>query len=311
MNIFDAHCDVLLKLWSERLFPQGVTFESEKELHISYPKLKETGAKVQCFAIYIPEKLKGPAKFQAALEMIDIFHEKIINTYDDIKLILTKDDIDKLQANEVGAILTLEGCDAIDNDIVKMNTLYRLGVRSVGLTWNYGNAVADGVLEERACGLSNFGKEVVQTLNQHKIWTDVSHLAERGFWDVMELSDYVIASHSNAKALCNHPRNLTDEQIQALISKNSVIGITFVPMFLSEGNKATIKDVLSHIEHICALGGENHIGFGSDFDGIGQTVVGLESYRGYEKLINTLLKHYPEETVKKFCFNNFKSRIPF
>jgi membrane dipeptidase len=311
MKIFDAHCDVLLKLWSEKLFPKGVTFDSEKELHISYPKLKDTGAKVQCFAIYIPEKLKGAAKFQVALEMVDIFYTEIINAYKDVKLILTKDDIDNLKANEIGAILTLEGCDAIENDIVKMNTLYRLGVRSVGLTWNYGNAVADGVLEERASGLSNFGKEFVQTLNHFKIWTDVSHLAEQGFWDVMELSDYIIASHSNAKSLCNHPRNLTDEQIQALISKNGIIGITFVPQFLSEDANATIQDVLFHIEHICSLGGEKHIGFGSDFDGIITTVKGLESYRGYENLINTLLKHYPEETVKGFGYNNFYNRIPF
>jgi membrane dipeptidase len=306
MKIFDAHCDVLLKLWSDK-----IDFDSEKELHISYSKLKDTGAKVQCFAIYIPESVKGAAKFQAALDMIDIFYQKIINQYEDIKLVLTKQDIENLKENEIGAILTLEGCDAIENDIVKLNTLYRLGVRSVGLTWNYANAVADGVLEDRASGLSNFGKEVVKSLHEKKIWTDVSHLAEKGFWDVMELSDYVIASHSNAKVLCNHPRNLTDEQIKALIKKNSVIGVTFVPFFLSKSPKVTIKDVLGHIEYICALGGEKHIGFGSDFDGILLNVKGLENYRGYVKLIDTLLNHYSEETVQDFCFNNFKNNVPF
>jgi membrane dipeptidase len=305
MKIFDAHCDVLLKLWRDPV----LTFDTEKELHISYPKLEQSGSKVQFFAIYIPDQVTD--KFQAALEMADIFHEKIVNKYENIKLLQTKADLDCLQKNEIGAVLTLEGCDAIGSDIVKLKTLYRLGVRSVGLTWNYANAVADGVLEERAAGLSNFGKEAVKQLNEYNLWTDVSHLAEQGFWDVMELADFPIASHSNAKALCPHPRNLTDEQIKALIEKNGVIGMTFVPLFLVENGKASIKNVLNHIDHVCSLGGEKHLGFGSDFDGIGATVKGLESYRGYPKLVDALLKHYSEEIVRSFCYENFANRIPF
>lgn len=102
-------------------------------------------------------------------------------------------------------MLTLEGCEAIGESLTQLRTLLRLGVRSVGLTWNDANMVADGALEQRGGGLTRFGKEVVQLLNEQQCWTDVSHLSERAFWDVMELAHYPIASHSNAYTLCPHP----------------------------------------------------------------------------------------------------------
>jgi len=221
-----------------------------------------------------------------------------------------EEDIQALKHNEIGAILTLEGCDAIGTSLIKYKTLLRLGVSSVGLTWNYANAVSDGILEERGAGLSTFGKNVVKENNLVDAWTDVSHLSVKGFWDVLELAKYPIASHSNAYTICNHSRNLSDDQIKALISKNGMIGITFVPHFLNENGSAHITDVLKHIDYICALGGEFNLGFGSDFDGITETVIGLSSYKNYEDLINLLLKYYKEEQVKRFLFSNFVEHLP-
>jgi membrane dipeptidase len=307
MKIFDAHCDALLKLWRN----PSLSFSDETKLHVSYPALSSTGAKVQCFAVYVPEELVGDARFQAALDMVNLFYTKIIEPYPKVKAVTTRAEIDALKDDEIGAILTLEGCGPIANDPTRLKTLIKLGVRSIGLTWNYANELADGVLEERGAGLSNLGREAVGYFHDERVWTDVSHLSERGFWDVMERTDYVIASHSNVKALCNHPRNLTDEQIRALIQKQSVIGITFVPYFLSEHSPVKIPMVLKHIDYIAALGGEHNIGFGSDFDGISETVNGLDTYFGYDRLVNELLKHYSEEFVRGICFDNFYERIYF
>lgn len=306
LKIFDAHCDVLWKMWENR----KLSFKDSEELHVTWDGLKQTDAKVQCFAVYVPEKVRMESAFNVAVEMIDLFYEKILRRFPNMKLVTTKKEIAELKLGQVGAILTLEGCDAIGADIEKLRILYRLGVTSVGLTWNHANAVADGILEERGAGLSTFGRKVVKMNNDHFIWTDVSHLSVKGFWDVMEVGDYVIASHSNCKAVCSNPRNLSNDQIQALIQKNAAIGVTFVPQFLSDGKDVKITDIIRHIEHYCSLGAVHHIGFGSDFDGIDHTVHDLGRYEEYSNLVNSLLKYYSETEVRGFLFNNFYSRFP-
>ncbi len=289
----------------------NISFEDGESLQVNNKYLKQAGSKIQCFAIYVPESVRVADRFNVALEMIDIFYEKIMKIHPNLQLILEKDDIHKLQDGEIGAILTLEGCDAIGADIVKLKTLHRLGVRSVGLTWNFANAVADGALEKRNAGLSNFGIEVVNINNQLKIWTDLSHLGEKSFWDTIEIARFPIASHSNAYSLFSHPRNLRDEQIEALIEKDGIIGITFVPYFLSKKTSdATINDIIRHIDHICALGGERNVGLGSDFDGIEHTVNGLENYSFYPNLINELQKYFTQEQINGICYQNFANHFP-
>lgn len=305
MGIFDAHCDVLMKIF---LDPSISFFDSEK-LHISYQSLAERGSRVQCFAIYVPEAVHPDTRFAAALSMVDIFHEKVL-TMPKMKLVTSKKDIQGLKEGEIGAVLTLEGCDCIGDDLLKLKTLLRLGVSAVGLTWNFANRVADGAMEKRGGGLTGFGENVIQELNKHSIWCDVSHLSEKAFWDTIELAENPIASHSNVHRLRRHPRNLKDDQIKAMIKKNGVIGVTFVPQFLTEELPADIKDVLKHIDYIAGLGGGRHIGLGSDFDGIEQTVQKLSSYRDYGNLIDELQKHYSEEFVRGILFENFTSRFP-
>lgn len=303
--IFDAHCDVLMKLFVE----PDISFVDSDKLHITKRELIDTGGKVQCFAIYIPEQVHSDMRFQAALAMVDIFHKKILGE-PEMHFIRSRKDIDSLKDKEVGAILTLEGCDCIGDDLLKMKTLLQLGVTSVGLTWNYANLVADGALEKRGGGLTRFGKGVVTLLNEQSVWCDLSHLSESGFWDTIEIAEFPIASHSNAYQLCPHPRNLKNSQIKALLQKNGTIGVTFVPQFLSKGTSASIKDIINHIEHICSLGGEKQIGFGSDFDGIEEMVDHLTSYRNYQNLIGELDKLYSTEFVKGILFENFIRNYP-
>lgn len=306
MRIFDAHCDVLYKMY---LNPT-IQFYDDPSLHVTLKSLKQAHVKVQAFAIYVPESVGKGEKFEAALSMVELFYKNIIDPFSEMKLVQTQVDILQLQKHEIGALLTLEGCDCIRDDLVKLKTLMRLGVSAVGLTWNVANAVADGVLEERGAGVSSFGKKVINILNEEKISCDVSHLSKKAFWDVIEYAQFPFASHSNSYTVTPHQRNLTDAQIKALIEKNSVIGVTFVPQFLTNKQQAHISDVLHHIDYICSLGGENHIGFGSDFDGTDETVVGLQSAREYEQLVNELLKNYSTIFVEKVLFRNMCLRIP-
>ncbi|MDP4163430.1 MAG: dipeptidase [Bacillota bacterium] len=304
MHIFDAHCDVLYKLIND----PAIDFKKANSIHVNLEGMKQAGIKVQCFAIFVSPSVHPDVAFNAALYMADLFFEKIIKNNKELKFITTQQQIMQLKENEIGAILTLEGCDSIGKDLLKLKTLLRLGVTAVGLTWNDANYVSDGAMEERGAGLTKFGKEVVNILNSSGIWCDVSHLSERGFWDVMELADYPFASHSNCYSLCPHPRNLRDEQISALIDRDSVMGLTFVPHFLSGREEASISDILRHLDHVCSLGGEKNVGFGSDFDGTDKTVAGLSSVKDYETLKNELLKYYTDIQVADFLYKNMSRR---
>lgn len=307
MQVIDLHCDVLLKL------SQGkgkLRFRDSKELDVNFERLRKGKVKVQFFAVFLEPEIPAEQKFVEALNQIDYFYEEVLKKNPEMKHIKEWSDIEKLKEGEIGAVLTLEGADAIGDDLLKLRTLYRLGVKLVGLTWNFANYAADGVMEERGGGLTRFGKEVVRLNNEQKVFTDVSHLSERGFWEVMELADYPIASHSNAKSLCNHPRNLTDEQAKALFQKGGMVHVVYNPPFIKESGNASIGDLVRHIDHFCSLGGVKQIGLGSDFDGIEQKVKNLEDASKTQNLILALLKYYKEDEVKGFAYRNFLEHLP-
>ncbi|MBM4763407.1 dipeptidase [Bacillus sp. B15-48] len=307
MKVIDLHCDVLLKLQECK---GKLSFKDSDELDANKQRLIKGEVSVQCFAIFIEPDIKQEHKFQAALGQVDLFYKEILAKNPEMKQIKDWDDFDVLEEGEIGAMLTLEGVDAIGNDLSKLNHLYQLGVRSVGLTWNHANLAADGVGEPRGAGLTLFGKEIVEFNNQHHILTDVSHLCEKAFWDVIEIASYPIASHSNARHLCNHPRNLYGNQARALIKKNGMVHIVFAPQFVKEDGDATINDLIKHIDYLCSLGGVKNIGMGSDFDGIPSHVKDLENAGKYQNLINELLKHFTEAEVRGFAYQNFLNHRP-
>ncbi|MDQ0163138.1 dipeptidase [Bacillus alveayuensis] len=307
MDIIDLHCDALWKLSHGK---GAIRYADSPQLDTNKNRLREGNVKVQCFAIFVEPEIQTEQKFQAALDQVDLFYYEILRKNPEMKHLKAWDDFDTLQNGEIGAVLTLEGVDAIGNDIGKLRLLYELGVMSVGLTWNYANLAADGALEPRGGGLTEFGREVVRLNNDYNVLTDVSHLSERSFWDVLELADYPIASHSNAKALCQHPRNLSDEQAKALFAKGGLIHVVYHPSFLSESGTATFSDIIKHVDHFCSLGGEKQIGLGSDFDGIDVKVKGLEDASKTQRLINELLKHFSEEEVRGFAYQNFLNHRP-
>jgi len=307
MDIIDLHCDALLNIWKR---DGEIAFADAAELDVNKERLRQGGIKVQCFAIYTPSAMKAEQRFQAALDQIHFFYTNVLAGHPEMKQIREWNDFDRLQEGQIGAMLTLEGVEPIGNDLKKLNILYQLGVRAVGLTWNYANLAADGALEPRNAGLTSFGKEIIHFHNEHKILTDVSHLGEASFWDTLEAADYVIASHSNARKCCDNPRNLTDEQATAMFAKGGNVHVVYCPMFVKEAGETTIADLIRHIDHFCSLGGVRQIGLGSDFDGITAKVVGLEHAGTTQNLINELLKHYSEEEVRGFAGENFLRNRP-
>lgn len=300
-RLVDFHCDVLSKL----LVDPKLTFMNSQsdKLDVTYERLKQAGTAVQIFAIYIPESINGP--IEPILESIDRFYQHVL-TCPDMKFIQTKADLSEcVSLGKMGAMLSLEGVDGLQGNLSLLRVLYQLGVRAAGLTWNHANWAADGVMEPRGGGLTAKGKDLIRECDRLGILIDVSHLSERAFWETADLAARtIIASHSNARAIFDHPRNLTDEQLKAIIALQGMVGITFVPWFLANGENVTIHDVLRHIEHVCELGGENHIMFGSDFDGIDHYVSELTHPGQVYALHEALLRHYSAEQTERFLSGN-------
>jgi membrane dipeptidase len=301
LKIFDAHCDVLSKLLER---PELDFAQSQEGLDVTLEKMVSAGIGIQNFAVYLPQRWSS--EFKHVLESIDLFHERILSL-PQMQFIRTKSDLrSALNGDRIGALLSLEGVDSLHGNLAYLRILYHLGVRTVGITWNRANWAADGVLEPRKGGFTSAGMDLIQECNRLGLIMDVSHLSEKGFWELIEASHKpVIASHSNASKISPRLRNLSDIQIGSLIQAGGVMGITFVPPFVSEEQPVSIDQILLHIDHVCALGGKRHIGFGSDFDGIREWIVGLEHAGLYDRLVNLLLKHYREEDVELFVFGNW------
>ncbi|MCC4721507.1 dipeptidase [Salinicoccus sp. RF5] len=311
MEIIDTHCDALLKLQSDyresyRSKERSLNFKDGENLDTSAEKLRKGGVKVQFFAIFIPPMLPDNEKWQHALEQVDCFYNEVL-AEDGFVHIRNFEDIDRLEEGEIGAVLALEGVDAIGNDLMKLRTLFRLGVLSVGLTWNDGNLAADGVGEHRGTGLSKFGFDVVDCCNRHNVLVDVSHLNPEGVDDVIRSAERVIATHSNAREIFDHRRNLHDAQIKALINKGGMVNIVFNPPFIEEGTPG-IEALFAHIDRIIELGGEQAIGLGSDFDGIASYVEGLEDAGKYQNLVEALVERYGEDFAERITHLNFMER---
>ncbi|WP_337102988.1 dipeptidase [Paenibacillus sp. YIM B09110] len=301
MKVVDFHCDVLCKLLED----EQLTFQGGKPgtLDVTYERLQASGTVLQTFAIYIPRAVSG--RLEPILESIDRFHEQVL-TCDNMAWVRSASDLEHcLETGKIGALLSLEGVDGLQGNMSMLRTLHRLGVRAAGMTWNNANWAADGVMEPRGGGLTGLGRQFVDECDKWGILLDVSHLSEQAFWDTAERTKRpIIASHSNAKGVYDHPRNLSDEQIKRIIAKDGMLGITFVPYFLSESERVTIDDVVRHIEYMCELGGERSIMLGSDFDGIDAYVEGLTHPGELVNLKETLLKRYTEQQTERFFSGN-------
>lgn len=225
MLIFDAHIDTL-----SYLLDRGETLENSSG-HVQLDHLKGCSG-AQFFAAFVEPKYYHGLALHRTLEMIDLFWQMLEDYSDYLAFAGSARDVKRIQKEgRLACLLAIEGGEALEGKLSSLRIFHRLGVRLITLTWNYRNDLASGQLEgEAGGGLSRFGRAVVEEMNRLGMLVDVSHLNEPGFWDVLSCSkDPVIASHSNAQALCPHPRNLSDEQIRALADRGGVIGVNFCP----------------------------------------------------------------------------------
>lgn len=303
--VMDAHCDTAL------LLAEGATLQPRGKTkgHVDLPRLRQGGVNVQIFALWVHHERYRFTAVQRCLTLLDAVWRELENN-PQLYPVLAPADFQRSQAEDkVGILLSIEDGAALGGSLAVLRMFYRLGVRALGLTWNGRNELADGVgVSSRPGGLTSFGREVVAEMERLGMVIDVSHLAEPGFWDVFDLaSKPFIASHSNARAICDHPRNLTDAQIKAVAEKGGVIGINFFSSFLTTRNDASIDDVVGHIEYMFDLVGPDYVGIGSDFDGISKTPSGLQDVSCLPTLSEALLKRgHTMETVAKVMGENFR-----
>ncbi|MGG0656582.1 dipeptidase [Rummeliibacillus pycnus] len=303
MNIIDLHCDVLYKLSTSE---EPIEFSQAYQLQASKDKLQLGHVIVQDFAIFIDKHVPQAEKFTEAMRQVELFHTNVLQPNPEMVHITDWNQLETLEEGQIGAILSLEGCDVIGEDLFKLQSLLDAGVKLVGLTWNFENGVAFGAEEPPDKGLKPFGKQVIELLNKRDIIIDVSHLNEQSFWDVLPLARHIIASHSNARALCEHTRNLTDEQAIALVEHGGHIHVVYYPPFIKKDtDHVTLMDLAEHVKYLADLVGVEHLGLGSDFDGIDRTIVGLENTAQSQNLIATLLQQFSTEEIEKITSKNF------
>ncbi|QOR36534.1 dipeptidase [Clostridium sp. 'deep sea'] len=315
--VIDTHCDTLMKVcnsWNARTRKMNnldAPYDLSKDydsLHLNIPKMKTGGHNLQFFAVYLEPQYKPFGSLKRTLQGFDAFYEMIENN-PEVMLVKSYEDALKAQkANSLAGLLSIEGGEALEGDLSVLRMLYKLGLRCIGLTWNQRNRIAEGVGDcVSGGGLTVFGRELIKEMNRLGVIVDVSHLSEPGFWDVIKYSSKsIIASHSNAKAVCDHARNLTDEQIKALAKNGGVMGMNFCRAFVKSGDTVTIEHMLDHIDHIINLVGPNHIGIGSDFDGIAAAPDGLENVTKFPNLTEGLIRRgHSDETIKKLLGENY------
>ncbi|AGB18258.1 dipeptidase [Thermoanaerobacterium thermosaccharolyticum] len=303
----DFHCDTLYLIQKDN---RDITKKNDKG-HIDLIRLDEGMVHLQVFATFIePEYVRKDAATKT-LKMIDKLYQLMEKT-DKIKLILSGKDVEEAKnESKIGALLSIEGGEALEGDLSLLRMFYKLGVRAMTLTWSLRNDLGDGILGSDNYGITAFGKDVIKEMNRLGMIVDVSHLNERGFWDAINICEKpLIASHSDCKALCRHPRNLSDDQIKAIAAKGGVIGINFCPDFLRDDGNASVEDVLDHIEHIVNLVGVEHVGFGSDFDGIEKTPFGLDDAASFPKILDGLKKRgFKDDEINSISHDNFERII--
>jgi membrane dipeptidase len=270
--------------------------------HIDLPRLREGGVDCQIFAISSVRARTRPYALRTAMEMIDLFYRECAAHPDVISPVTTHGGIVKAASEgKVAAMLSIEGADIIEGKVGMLRVFHRLGVRMVGLVHHLRNELADGVADGRTGGgLSKLGVEAVEELDRLGMLIDISHLSDAGFWDLLDVAKGpVMASHSNARAICDHPRNMTDDMIRTMADRGGVMGMNFAPGFVHP-TSPTVKSVVDHIDYIVGLVGPDHVGLGSDFDGIPYTPEGLEDVTKMPNITAELVgRDYSEEDVKK------------
>jgi membrane dipeptidase len=231
------------------------------------PQFKAGGVSVVVAPIWISSLFVPEGALRRAVQVVDGLLSEIEACAEQIELVCSWADIERVRnAGKVAVLLAFEGAEPLGNDLAALRMFYAVGLRMMSLTWSRRNAFGDGAWEnESKGGLTRLGRQAVAEMNRLGIVVDVSHASYRTAWDLLEAaSGPVVASHSNARALREHPRNLPDDLLQAIAQTGGVIGVTAVPSFIS-ANPATLGAWVDHLEHVVEVAGIDHVGIGADF----------------------------------------------
>lgn len=296
MRFFDLHCDTLYNMVKENKDIYKNNF------HVDMFRSQKYSPYVGCFAVWIPDDFRGDNAYKFFNKAVQKLYAQENKYGKYFKICKSFEDIEDLK-NQSGVILTVEGGAALAGNIDNVQNLHNFGVKIMTLTWNGICEIGGG--SECSEGLSSFGKAALKEMEKVGIIADLSHASEKLFYDVSEIaSKPFTATHSNSRSICNHKRNLTDEQFNIIKSVNGLVGITFCNYFLKSNEEATFDDIRKHIEHFLEMGGENILAIGSDFDGadIPSEIKGIESLEDIYDYF--LKKSYKEELLNKIFFYN-------
>ena len=341
LPIFDGHNDVLLRLM-RKAEPDGGCrsfLEGDGAGHLDLPRAKAGGLVGGLFAVFIPtpepdgdrDDMMRKAEYDVplppkaeithaqavALEMISLLFRIARRSDGAVRVCRNAAEIQAgIDAGAFSTVLHLEGAEPIDRDFKMLEVLYEAGLRSIGLVWSRPNLFGHGVpfrfpsSPDTGAGLTDEGRALVTACNELKVLLDLSHLNEKGFWDVAALSNApLVATHSNAHVLCPHSRNLTDKQLAAIRESGGLVGINFATCFLrSDGRMLAdtpLEDVVRHADHLIEHVGVDGVGFGSDFDG---AVIpqGMANAAGLQALVEAFrAAGYDDATLAKLCSGNW------
>lgn len=323
------HCDTISEIWESK--KRGISEKqgcpqqlSQNSLHIDIQKMKQSGYLLQNFAMYVDLK-RGIDPFVYVLELIDVFYDEMEKNKNDIRVIKTYGEIlENERQGIMSALMTIEEGGCCKGEIRNLEQLYRLGARMMTLTWNYPNELASpniflrnqqsgNSMEQGFClfdgtrGLTEKGFFFVERMEELGVIIDVSHLSDAGFWDIARNTKKpFVASHSNARALCGHCRNLTDDMIRAVAERGGVIGLNYYGCFLNETNDSysSVARMAEHARHILDVGGSGCLGLGSDFDGISGELE-IQDCSQMHKLVDELERqHFTGTEIENILYRN-------
>jgi len=307
MKIFDLHSDTLTR---KSFAAEGLAAE---DLHISLEKLKKGDSLAQCFAVFLHQKYilkSGEGLFNYYRRHVELLKQELAKYPGEIARTVSAEEIrDHETRGLLSAVLTVEGGEALEGKLENLKIMKEDGVPMLTLTWNFENEL--GFSHMQGGHLKPFGKEAVEYMQELGIRPDVSHLSDEGFWDTLDINrgkGPVVASHSCARALCGHTRNLTDEMLRALGNAGGLVGVNFNDPFLhddTEGrpNYSSIEEVARHMLHMINEAGIEALAWGSDFDGIDSTLE-WQDFAGMQLLVDRLRKDLTASELEKVCFRN-------
>ncbi len=316
--LFDGHNDLpwAMREKAASSFDQ-VDIAKPTLFHTDIERLKKGGVKAQFWSVYVPVETRDTGSSMiTTIEQIDLVHEMCRRYPDVFQLALTADDVEKIvAAGKIASLIGMEGGHSIENSLQNLRRLYDRGARYMTLTHSKTLDWADSATDEaKHNGLTEFGKEVVREMNRLGMLVDISHVSEKTMHDVLDISSVpVIFSHSSVRAINEHKRNVPDGVLQRLAKNGGVVMITFVPSFtvptkeiVAEKNaRGTYKTIVDHIEHAVKVAGVDHVGIGSDFDGVDNLPVGLDDVSYYPNITQELLQRgYSAEQIHKILGGN-------